>query len=576
MKTNNKPKIKNINLQTSISNFIHKLVLYERNNFVGLNIKNEVTKYFKIININPNFLVSYYEYKKMPIFVPPGFNNDAKLYKSSFNQFRDYCLLLLTNANIINNSDFKTCDCFTFKEYVSKIYADNFSSGQGDKVVNVEKYSNVTIYDKNTMGTCVIPLMAYINTFHNLIITALKNTIKQLTLNYSAIYDSTWRDSKKDVTFETCNITNFHPQSFYAPENIAKIIAYPFSGMDKKWFESIIGKTDIINEQYSQFMHEYMMKLKYTIKYNDYQCETIDYYNFVKKYNISKFNQNRLLREIQQHPNESLYLNTFGNSCKNSCWIMSDIFKISLNSIGYMNIDLLIIHNKMVWDNNPNTIKLLQDCNISIEYISWLIPKLKETDFTNTNIFEALKSYNSQIKTVIPIVIENNFSELKLNLKGRNDILKEFIEWQSKNIYVDAKNNVVENKRMVILVEEPTPTITRIKFNMQYCILCEKSNNEKVIECKFNCLVRKKLNIKQPHFCDDCFDLVNLIKQPYVTNDDETRIGINENIIELSFIREKFGLMLLGLKHDDNSTLNILVMDILQTIVSFYIPLTSF
>ncbi len=574
--TNNKPKIKNINLETRIPNFIHKLVLYEKNNFIGLNIKNEVIKYFKIIGEKPNFLVSYFEYKKMPIRVLDAFKNEAHLYKSSFKLFRDYCLLLLTNEYISNNNDFKTCENFTFKGYVSGIYAKNSNEGQADKVTDEDKYANVLIYNKIDFTACTIPLMATINTFYNIIIFALKNTISLLANKFSAIYDSSWRNSKKYDTIESYNIANFCPTAFSPSEHISKIMQYPFCDVNKKWFESIIGLTNVSDTDYPQFMHEYMMKLKYTLKYNGLVPEKIDYYAFIKKYQIPKRTQNKLLQIIEKkNPTENLYLNKFGNLCENNCWTTSDIFNIVLNSKGYVIIDILMLNNKMVWNNSPNTIKLLQDCYIQNEHINWLIPKLKETDFSNTNIYETLNLYNSQIKLVTPSVTDIPFSALSLKLKDRGTILKKFLEGTNKNIHIDSSNNLIEYKQIIILVKEPIPEITKITFDMQYCLLCEKFDNKKVLECNYGYIVEKSVTIKQPHFCDNCFNLITLIKRPPTVNN-ETRVKINNNIVELSFICEKFSLMLFGIKYDDKSTLNMLVPDILQTIVSFYIPLLNF
>ncbi len=562
------------NLEMHIPKFIHKLVLYEKDNFVGLNIHNEIIKYFKIIDKTPNFLVSYIEYKKMPVYVPSYFKTNKDLYKSSFKLFIDYCLLTLTNTYINTNGDFETSNRNDFKEYTIEIHDKKFGFVHTHKVTNMEKYSNVYVNDEDCKE--IIPVMEDVNIFSDIVILELKNIIELLSNKFSSLYDSTWRnDTKNDNQGQFDNIIkNFPGNKFLLPENIAKIITHPFSNINKKWFENIIGKIDVSDINYADFMHAYIMNLKHALKYNN---ATIGYYEFIKKYEISKHKQNILLQRIAENPNKKLYVNTFGNLCENDGWALTNNFEISLKLIAYINIDILISSNKISWESTKNTIELLQKCDLDLTLIDWLIPNLKKTDFSNVNIHHVLNLYNSQVKVVTPIISDMSFTVLKLNFKERNIILKHFLEFSNTPMYVDLNNKITNNKQKVALITDPIPKIYKVMFLMQYCLLCEKSKNNNILECGYNFMERKNDRvIRQPHYCDDCFDLIKIIKRPKTQGNNSTRIIFNKNIIDLSFIRQKFELILLGLKYDCNSTLNILVMDILQTIVSFHISSINF
>ncbi len=562
-------------LEIHLPNFIHKLVLYEKNNFVGLNIHNEIIKYFKIIDKNPNFLISYIECKKMSICVPSYFKYYKDLYRASFKLYMEYCLLILTNSYISNCNDFEASDCFEFKDYVVEIHDKNSGFVHNYKVINAEKYSNV--YIANEGNPDVIPIMDNVNTFSDLVILEIKKIINLLCDKFSSLYDSTWRNetTNNEVNDQFDNIiSSYSKNKFLLPENIAKVITYPFNNINKKWFENIIGKIDVLNENYPKFMHAYIMNIKYGLKYNN---GIIEYYEFIKKYEISKQKQNILLEKISKNPNQKLYVNTIGDICEYDGWALSDIFQISLKLIAYINIDILISSNKIRWEAFPDTIELLKKCGIHPTLIEWIIPKLKTTNFSNTNVYDILNLYNSKVKVITPTITDMSFTVLKLNFRERNIILKQFLEFPGSPVYVDLNNKITDGKPKVGLIAESIPKIYKILFLMRYCLLCEKSKNSDILTCAYNYMEMRSVQpvITQPHYCNDCFDLVKLIKCPIKTLN-QTRINFNKNIIDLSFIREKFKLIILGSKYEHNSTLNILVMDILQTIVSSYISSINF
>ncbi len=567
-------KYMNKNQTNEINQFISKLYSLEHLNYINIKIESIVRKFFKIINVTPKFLDSFNgnpQYIYMPNFLYDG---NRQLFKQIFHNYRDYYLLLLSISYIIEKADFKSVGENIFNEYVvdkylasnNNIYSNNIDAN------DTTQYSNIK-FDIISKQTFVIPSTSYAFDIQNNIVTALKNFGMVIKLNYHCKIPQSISTKIKNNNFNI-NISKMPGKLFLLSENIEKIVAYPQEA-NINWFYSIIKNQN----KCPIYMHKYMMKLKGMLKYDDKPFyETLDFYEYAKKYKIPKQQQNILLLT-----NESkLHVNIYGDIVTSpNFWLFVDTIVVNFNDKIYINIDLHIIaeNNKITWDIDVfENMPLFQKYNITPDKYEWILSKLEETDFSTMNICSAMELYRSQLTKVEPIYVTKSFCSLEINKREEVSILKNFLN-RYPNICIDENNNFTHWGSKMILDGQPIPTITRITFDIPYCLLCKKIGDNTKITMDYLRIKIKQKPIEQPYFCKKCIRIAQIIKygkNRSILDIPSHSIHYNGNIIEMMDIKKNITTIILGFKLDNNSTLQYLIYDVIQTIIFDYINSINF
>ncbi len=553
-----------------INSFVTELKSIKHINFAGLNIEETICNFLGIIEKKPNFLHSYLECKKMPLYKPTEFSSYA-LLKDSFNSFMDYCLVLQTISYINNRNDFDTNNFDEFKEYMFKIYADKIRNCHRDNsVTDATIYINTKQYPY-ILG--ILPAIQSIISYHVYIVESLEEFIKTITRNYPYI-ETPAKKHNTHIGDISVDFTKYPASEFTTQENMEKIIMYPYIS-DVKWFYSIVNFPE---GNTMERMHKYIMNIKSEIKYNEnnYRMEK-DFYAFVSKNNISKKQQEKIL-ELEH---DSVYVNNFGNYFGSHNYLtIGELFKITFghNTTIATKIDMAILNNKIINLNDYNIKTLLENNSILQHKMDWFCDKLQNTDYSNMNIIDAIKYYKDQLQTVDPIIVKKSFCSLDLNMNEYVTILKKFIEMENTHLVcVDNDNNIVISGRKMIGINEEIPKYIHIEFDMPYCLLCKEIHVAPKITTRFKSIKKEYKNVTQPHICSNCFDMIDMIRSHPSTNKSiSNEINYNENIMELTLIDKKMSLIIFGFKYDDKTILNTLVMDILKIIIILYVKSINF
>jgi len=207
---------------------------------------------------------------------------------------------------------------------------------------------------------------------------------------------------------------------------------------------------------------------------------------------------------------------------------------------------------------------------LETDEVIWMISKLKHTDFSSMNIHDTIMTYKSQMLRVMPARIEKSFCLLDLTTQSHNDILKIFIE--KGCVYIDNNNTICKPTETIIEFGDSRPTITEIFFDMPYCLSCMKNQSNYTIKFKNHTLKKIFNPVEQPFFCNNCFEFLQKIINNKTIETDSIKLFVGSKIIDLCLIREKFSIILLGFKYDDNSIMgqNDMVLDIFKYIVFLY------
>ncbi len=562
----------NKNKINEINQFISKLYSLEHLNYVNVNVESTVRTFFKIINVTPKFLDSF-NGKPQNIYMPNFlYEGNKQLFRQIFYNYRDYYLLLLSISYIIEKADFKSVGENIFNEYVVDKYLDGNNNIYviDNNVTDTTQYSNIKL-NTATNQTFVMPSTSYAFDIQNNIITALKNFGMVIKLNYHCKIPQSISTKIKNKNFNI-NISVMPGKLFLLSENIEKIVTYPQEA-NINWFYSIIKNQN----KCPIYMHKYMMKLKSMLKYDDKPSyETLDFYEYAKKYKIPKQQQNILLLANEL----KLHANIYGDIVTSpNFWLFVDTIVVNFNDKIYINIDLNIIaeNNKITWDIDVfENMPLFQKYNITRDKYEWILSKLRDTDFSTMNICSAMELHKSQLTRVHPIYITKSFCSLELNKRGKITILEGFLNGGS-NICIDENNNFTHWGPKMILDGQPIPTVTRITFDIPYCLLCEKIGDNTKITMDRSRIKIKQKPIEQPYFCKKCIRIAQMIKYgKNQLNVHSHTMNYNSNIIEMMDIKKNITTIILGFKLDDNSTLQYLIYDVIQTIIFDYIKSINF
>jgi hypothetical protein len=176
---------------------------------------------------------------------------------------------------------------------------------------------------------------------------------------------------------------------------------------------------------------------------------------------------------------------------------------------------------------------------------------------------------------VFPQIISTRFDSLnlpltqtKLNLSTeyRNNILKNFIKNDSVYIYNGDIVSKIYTEYM-IGINDPIPEITKIIFDMTYCLSCLKIQTpSNLIKTHNGQIIKTCHPIEQPYFCSDCFDFLRKI----IPGNSDT-INITGEIIDLCLLREKFSALIMGFKYDETCIIYQSNPDVIQYITYFYL-----
>ncbi len=566
----------------AINKFIIKLDALEHIDYINVKIEATICEFFKIIGMTPNFLKSFN--KNLEDIYVPNFiiqSGNKKLLIQIFCSLREYCLLLLTTSYIIERNDFKIANIGIFNKYVIEKYVKNaecYHPCDDDNVLrdinaDIIKYSNISIYKHNNQ-ILVIPCIIDAFNIQSDIVSAIKNFSMAIKLNYHCNVSPSIIINYNEKHFNI-NITEMPARMFLLSENINRIISYPQEA-DINWFYSIIK----YKNKCPIYMHKYMMKLKSMLKYDDKHIyKKIDFYDYVKKYNVSKQNQDMILLEDKY----SLHVNIYGDIIRSeNCWSFIDTISLDMNNRDFIELDQDIVkeNNKLKLDINHEKIrKLFKVCDITYDKEKWLFSKLMETDFSSMNIHHATNLYKSQLKKVEPIVVTKSFCSLNLNKKQQITILKLLLDYDY-NICIDEDNNYIDpySERM-IFDGESIPTNTIISFDMEYCLLCKKSANTTEITIGLLYIKKKRKEITQPYFCKKCIKCMELIKygKNYPSIDVYShKMHFTSDVIDMMDIIKNNTTLILGFKYDNNSTLQYLIYDIIQVIIFHYVNSIKF
>ncbi len=578
----NKNKQYNIK-RNLIGQFVIKIDALEHIDYINVKVEPTICEFFKIIGVVPNFLKSFSKNLE-DIHVPRfAIYKNKELLKTTFYNFREYCLLLLATSYIIEHDDFENVNVDIFNKYVIKKYLDDFVTTYkwdidinyieeiGD--VDITQYSNINIRESDNV-ILVMPHIKYAFDIQTKIVSEFKKFSMAIKMNYHCNFSPSIIINLNKKHFNI-NVNEMPERMFLLSENMDKIIAYPQEA-DINWFYSIIKNKN----KCPAFMHKYMMKLKSMLKYDDaINDDKIDFYDYVKTYNVPKQKQDIIL-SIDRY---SALVNIYGDiiDCP-KYWSFGGITRLSFFNRDYIELDQHIIkeNNKLNLDINHEKIqKLFEICNITYDKREWIFAKLMEIDFSTMNIHYAMDFYTSQLTKVEPIIVTKSFCSLILNKKQKISILKRFLDY-NYDICIDENNNwICAYEERMIFDGESIPTNTIIIFDMLYCLLCKKVANNTEISIGNSYIKKKRKYIRQPYFCKKCIKCAENIRygKNYPSIDLYShRMHFKSSIIEMMDIIKNNTTIILGFKNDNDCTLKYLIYDIIKVIIAYYVNSIDF
>lgn len=614
-------------ISVQLYQFISDIEALSHIDYFGIDIANIVYDFFKIIKATPSFLSAYTDYDKMPIYILPQVEEsqfDSEIFTKSMKLQQDIFLLKLTityiENNMINNSDDSNdsndsgnsgdsndsddssdssdssnssnsddssdsdesnssllseeeldipinniISDIDFKDYMFKILSTYSEKrlGKPFSIDFVSKYKNIQLISNNKNIIHVTPNLTYCSGIYVTAISNIKTFIECIKS-----HNSFSTPIKENIKYILPNIIKKDVHNdFFSLHNIPNIVMYPFITNPEIYYNSlnkVFGTTEISLE----VIHEFVTFAKKQVGYVTY----MPFYKCMKTNSIKKTQQNTILLEYAKLRKDIIRINKAGYICKTQCsWSTESIFHIKFDMKLSITLDIKIAKtnsdtpgSKIKWNGHMRLLSR-PPYNLRADQIEWIIPKLNASNF-KSNVHETILALKLQSRRINPKIIATSFSSLNLSTEMRNTILKHFVENGSVRIH---NNCILHNPhtKFIIGIDDPIPEIMDINFDMTYCLSCLKIQVPRYdVVLNQNKMEKIYHPVTQPCICTDCFDFLSRI----IPNK-STPINITGEIIDLCLIREKFSILTMGFKYDDESIMYDSNLDVLHYIIHLHL-----